>query len=195
MNLDVTYHCQNYIKQIRLIIMFFLLKCPENQFIKNWKKTHQIQVLIQQYFFLKRKWYLTYRFLNSFVTLLLNIWRFGYERNLHDIEDVWFWSPFYKPQRSQMISFWRWFIVDDHFNSSTNECRYNFTLLKHFKTLRHVSILSDHHQGALFFAKVLLRYSQFNYYLQTRCCGSISCCVGMCCGANNNWIVNTVIKL
>ena len=30
------------------------------------------------------------------------------------------------------------------------------TLLKHFKTLRHVSILSDHHQGALFLAKVIL---------------------------------------
>ena len=57
------------------------------------------------------------------------------------------------------------------------------TLLKHFKTLRHVSILSDHHQGALFLAKVILRYSQFNSYFQTRCCGSISCCVGMCCGA------------
>jgi len=29
------------------------------------------------------------------------------------------------------------------------------TLLKHFKTFRHVSILSDyHHQGALFLAKV-----------------------------------------
>jgi len=34
-------------------------------------------------------------------------------------------------------------------------------LLKHFKTLRHVSILSDHHQGALFLAKVMLQYSQF----------------------------------
>ena len=33
------------------------------------------------------------------------------------------------------------------------------TLLKHFKTLRHVSILSDHHQGALSLAKVILRYS------------------------------------
>ena len=54
--------------------------------------------------------------------------------------------------------------------------------LKHFKTLRHVSILSDHHQGALFLAKVIIEYSQFNSYLQTRCCGSISC-VGMCCGA------------
>jgi len=31
------------------------------------------------------------------------------------------------------------------------------TLLKHFKTLRHVSILSDHHQGALFLAKVILQ--------------------------------------
>ena len=30
------------------------------------------------------------------------------------------------------------------------------TLLKHSKTLRHVSILSDHHQGALFPAKVML---------------------------------------
>ena len=57
------------------------------------------------------------------------------------------------------------------------------TLLKHLKTLRHVSILSDHDQGALFLAKVMLQYSQFNWYLQTRCCGSISCCVGMCCGA------------
>jgi len=54
---------------------------------------------------------------------------------------------------------------------------------KHFKTLRHVSILSDYHQGALFLAKVILQYSQFNSYLQTRCCGSTSCCVGMCCGA------------
>ena len=59
------------------------------------------------------------------------------------------------------------------------------TLLKHFKTLPHVSMLSVHHQGALFLAKVILRYSQFNSYLQTRCCGSISCCVGMCCGASS----------
>ena len=57
------------------------------------------------------------------------------------------------------------------------------TLLKHFNTLRHVSILSYHHQGSLFLAKVILQNSQFNSYLQTRCCGSISCCVGMCCGA------------
>ena len=42
------------------------------------------------------------------------------------------------------------------------------TLLKHFKTLRHYSILSDHHQGSLFLAKVILHYSQFNSYLQTR---------------------------
>jgi len=57
------------------------------------------------------------------------------------------------------------------------------TLLKHFKTLRHVSILSDHYQGALFLAKGILYYSQFNSYLQTRFGGSISCCVGMCFGA------------
>ena len=43
------------------------------------------------------------------------------------------------------------------------------------KTL-HVSILSDH-QGALFLARIILQYSRFNSYLQTRCCGSISCCV------------------
>ena len=55
--------------------------------------------------------------------------------------------------------------------------------IKHFKTLRHVSILSDHHQGPLFLVKVILQYSQFKSYLQTSCCGSISCCVGMCCGA------------
>ena len=59
------------------------------------------------------------------------------------------------------------------------------TLLKYFKTLRHVSILSDHHQAALFLAKVILQYSQFNSHLQTRRCGSISCCVGMCCGASS----------
>jgi len=29
----------------------------------------------------------------------------------------------------------------------------------------------------------MLQYSQFNSYLQTGCCGSISCCVGMCFGA------------
>jgi len=47
------------------------------------------------------------------------------------------------------------------------------TLLKHFKTIRQVSILSDHHQGALFLAEVILQYSKFNSGLQTRCCGSI----------------------
>jgi len=47
-------------------------------------------------------------------------------------------------------------------------------ILKHFEILRHVSILSDHHQGAWLLAKVILQYSQFNSYLQTRCCGSIS---------------------
>ena len=31
--------------------------------------------------------------------------------------------------------------------------------------------------------RIVLLYSQFNSYLQMRCCGSISCCVGMCCGA------------
>ena len=34
------------------------------------------------------------------------------------------------------------------------------TILKHVKTLRHVSILADHHQGALFLAK--LYYSIHN---------------------------------
>jgi len=33
------------------------------------------------------------------------------------------------------------------------------------------------------FAKVILQYSQFNSYLQTRFCGSILYCVWMCCGA------------
>ena len=36
------------------------------------------------------------------------------------------------------------------------------TLLKHFKKLRHISNLSDHHQGAFFLAKVMLQYSQSN---------------------------------
>ena len=67
-------------------------------------------------------------------------------------------------------------------------------LLKHFKTLRHVSILSDHHQGALFLAKVMLLYSQFNWYLQTRCCGNISCCVGMCCGATHSHTIRFTVN-
>jgi len=37
--------------------------------------------------------------------------------------------------------------------------------------------------GLLSHFTILLLYSKFNWYLQTRCCGSISCCVGMCCGA------------
>jgi NADPH-dependent 7-cyano-7-deazaguanine reductase QueF len=39
------------------------------------------------------------------------------------------------------------------------------TLLKYFKTFRNVSILSDHHQGTLFLAKVMLQCSEFNSYL------------------------------
>jgi len=50
--------------------------------------------------------------------------------------------------------------------------------------------LSDHHQGALSLAKVILQYSQFNSYLQTKRCGSISC-VGMCCGAVAQQLHNT----
>ena len=33
----------------------------------------------------------------------------------------------------------------------------------------------------------MLQYSQFNSYLQSRCCGSISCYVGMCRGAVAGW--------
>ena len=54
------------------------------------------------------------------------------------------------------------------------------TLLKHSDMFRSCQIIIRDH---FFLAKVILRYSQFNSYLQTRCCGSISCCVGMCCGA------------
>jgi len=39
----------------------------------------------------------------------------------------------------------------------------------------------------MFLAKVILQYSQFNSFLQTRCCGSMSCCVGMCCG-ESSWL-------
>jgi len=60
--------------------------------------------------------------------------------------------------------------------------------IKHLKSLRHVSILSDHHQGSLLFlAKVILQYSKFDSFLQTRCCGSMSCCVGMCC-RESSWL-------
>ena len=69
-----------------------------------------------------------------------------------------------------------------HFLRSTSNYQTNNTF-KHFKTLRHVSTLSIHHQGALFLDKIILQYSKFNSYLQTKWCGSISCCVGMCCGA------------
>ena len=44
--------------------------------------------------------------------------------------------------------------------------------------------MSDHHQGALFLAKVILQYSQFNSYLQMSflwqhimlCCGAVARC-------------------
>jgi len=39
----------------------------------------------------------------------------------------------------------------------------------------------------MFLVKFILQYSQFNSFLQTRCCGSMSCCVGMCCG-ESSWI-------
>ena len=60
---------------------------------------------------------------------------------------------------------------------------YNFHLkhFKHLKPLRHVSIFSDHHQGVSSFLAKVITYSRFSSFLQTRCCGSISCCVGICC--------------
>jgi len=76
------------------------------------------------------------------------------------------------------------------------------TLLKHFRTLRHFSILSDHHQGALFLAKVILQYSQFSScvarcasydaHLATAPQHNMICCHNTSF-ANTNWIVNTVI--
>jgi len=75
--------------------------------------------------------------------------------------------------------------VKDHFNSSTNECTIilHKTRLKHFKTLRHVSILSDHHQGALFLAKILLRYSHSILICKRGVVAAYHVVVGMCCGA------------
>ena len=35
--------------------------------------------------------------------------------------------------------------------------------------------------------KFMLQYSQFNSFLQTRCCGSMSCCVGTCC-RESSWL-------
>ena len=82
---------------------------------------------------------------------------------------------------SELVN-WTLFVVTSIYQPTNANIISHKTFLKHFKTIRHVSILSDHHQGALFLAKVILQYSQFNSYLQMRCCGSISCCVGMCCG-------------
>jgi len=48
-------------------------------------------------------------------------------------------------------------------------------------------ILSDHNQGALFLAEVMLQCSQFNLYLRTRCCDSIS--------VNNYTIKYIVVKV
>ena len=51
---------------------------------------------------------------------------------------------------------------------STNCTYITFTqnTFKHLKSLRHVSVFSDHHQGAfLFLAKVILQYSQFPHYV------------------------------
>ena len=55
------------------------------------------------------------------------------------------------------------------------------TLLKHFKTLRHVSILSDHHQGALFLAKVILKIqfvfaNEVLWHHIMLCCGTVARC-------------------
>ena len=64
-----------------------------------------------------------------------------------------------------------WIFVESLLLSTEKLHLHNFntkTLSKLFKSLRHVSILSDHHQGALLFlAKVILQYSQFNSFLQT----------------------------
>jgi len=60
---------------------------------------------------------------------------------------------------------------------------YNFHL-KHFKVLkplRHISIFLDHHQGVSLSLAKFITYSRFTSFLTTRCCGSISCCVGICC--------------
>jgi len=54
------------------------------------------------------------------------------------------------------------------------------TLLKHSDMFRSCQIIIRE-----LFSLLNLYHSikQFISYLQTRCCGSISCCVGMCCGA------------
>ena len=96
-------------------------------------------------------------------------------------------SPFFRVQNVSSFGACKFslslYIITSIYQPTNAHIISHKTLLRHFKTLRHVSILSDHHQGALFLSKVILQYSQFNSYLQTRCCGSISCCVGMCCAA------------
>ena len=89
----------------------------------------------------------------------------------------------YRPKHVELIEIINKIIITSIYQPTNAHIISHKTNLKHFETLRHVSILSDHHQGALFLAKVILQYSQFNSYLQTRCCGCITCCVGMCCGA------------
>jgi len=61
-------------------------------------------------------------------------------------------------------------------------CNLHFkNTLKHIKPLRHVSIFSDNHQGVSSFLAKFITYSRFGSFLWTRCCGSISCCVQICC--------------
>ena len=60
------------------------------------------------------------------------------------------------------------------------------TLSKHFNTLQHSDMFRSCQiiiRELCSLLKVILQYSQFNSYLQKRYCGSISCCVEMCCGA------------
>ena len=86
--------------------------------------------------------------------------------------------------------------ICDPMEHGLKSCNSHKTLLKHFKTLRRVSILSDHHQGALFLVKVILQYSQFNSsydaHLATAPQHSVICCHNTSF-VNTNWIVNTVI--
>ena len=63
-------------------------------------------------------------------TYRIQIWAYSYCSNVH-FRTI---TSIYQPTNAHIIS--------------------NKTLSKHFKTLRHVSILSDHHQGALFLLKL-----------------------------------------
>jgi len=82
---------------------------------------------------------------------------------------IYFKYIYISSEHHKYILYYKSYCSNAHFCRTTSIYQPTNALLKRFKTLRHVSTLSNHHQGPLILAKVMLQY----WYLQTRCCGSM----------------------